>query len=179
MNTSYQVKTAQCMCKVKLHKLGFNCQEPSFLFVSICTELLGISNILNKCRVIFTKLVWRSFIVYILAEGGKCAGQKQDPHPPARGHCQKIQVGVKSVAESIEWFIEDLALLPSYVWLIAHPLPSVKLDRRHRERQRKRDNLLTGEGGRRLVEEPNHTTARKPAPLEILQYSLFRVFVLY
>jgi hypothetical protein len=33
MNTSYQVNTAQCMCMVKLHKLGFYCQEPSF-FIS-------------------------------------------------------------------------------------------------------------------------------------------------
>ncbi len=47
---------------------------------------------------------------------------------------------------------------------LARPLlpPSLvsKLDRRHTGRLRKRKNLLTGEGGGRLGEEPNHTTAR-------------------
>ncbi len=36
-----------------------------------------------------------------------------------------------------------------------------------------RDTLLTVEGGGKGVgEEPNHTTARKPGPLQIVQYSL-------
>jgi hypothetical protein len=34
---------------------------------------------------------------------------------------------------------------------------------------RKGDNLLTGEG---VGKEPNHTTARKPGPLKIIQFSL-------
>ncbi len=48
--------------------------------------------------------------------------------------------------------------------LVPHPPPppsSVsKLDRRHTGRLRKRDKLLTGEGGKGVGEEPNHTTAK-------------------
>jgi hypothetical protein len=47
--------------------------------------------------------------------------------------------------------------------------PFSKLDWRHTGRLRKKDSLLTGEGA---GVEPNHTTARKPGPLEIMQYSL-------
>jgi hypothetical protein len=60
--------------------------------------------------------------------------------------------------------MEDQAFSPSYDW--ASPLlsPGSKLDRRHKVRLRKRDNLLTreGEGG---GEELNHTAARMPGPL--------------
>jgi hypothetical protein len=35
-------------------------------------------------------------------------------------------------------------------------------------------NLLTGEGGGRVGEEPNHTIARMPGPLCNIQYSLSR-----
>jgi hypothetical protein len=52
--------------------------------------------------------------------------------------------------------------------LLAHPLPPSpvsKLDRRHRGRLRKRDILLTGEGGEGVGEEQSHKTARKPGPL--------------
>jgi hypothetical protein len=35
----------------------------------------------------------------------------------------------------------------------------------------KRDNLLTGEGGEGRGKEPNHTTARKPDPLQYIKYS--------
>ncbi len=55
------------------------------------------------------------------------------------------------------------------IWLYAHPL--YKLGRRHTGRQRKRDNLLTGDGGEEVGEEPKHTTAIKPGPLKIIQYS--------
>jgi hypothetical protein len=45
-------------------------------------------------------------------------------------------------------------------------LPVSKLDCRHTGRLRKRDKLLTGEGGGKGVgEESNHTTARKPLVL--------------
>jgi hypothetical protein len=37
--------------------------------------------------------------------------------------------------------------------------------RRHIGRQRKKDNLMSGEGGKRVGEEPNQTTSRKPGPL--------------
>ncbi len=37
---------------------------------------------------------------------------------------------------------------------------------------RKRDNLLTEVGYRKFREEPNHTTARNPGPLKIIQYCL-------
>jgi hypothetical protein len=51
------------------------------------------------------------------------------------------------------------------------------LDRRHTRRLRKRDNLLTGEGkGVGVMEEPNHTTASKPGPLQIIQYSLLYAY---
>ncbi len=52
-------------------------------------------------------------------------------------------------AESIEWFIERLSHC-RMIWLLPPsptPLSRHKLDRRHRGRLRKRDNLLTGEGG--------------------------------
>jgi hypothetical protein len=48
-----------------------------------------------------------------------------------------------------------------------------KLDRRHTVRPRIRDNLLKGKGG---GEEPNHTTAKKPAPLKYIKYSLDKCF---
>jgi hypothetical protein len=57
----------------------------------------------------------------------------------------------------------------SMIWLLPHtlpPSPGSKMDRPHTRRLRKRDNLLTGEG---VGKEPNHTTARKPGPLEIIQ----------
>jgi hypothetical protein len=51
--------------------------------------------------------------------------------------------------ESIVLFTEDQAFSPSYFGLLPHPPPSVsKLDRRHIRRLRKRENLLTGGGGR-------------------------------
>ncbi len=47
------------------------------------------------------------------------------------------------------------------------PTPSSlsKLDRRRTGRPSKRVNLLTGEGGEGVGEEPNHMTARKPCSL--------------
>jgi hypothetical protein len=41
------------------------------------------------------------------------------------------------------------------------PSPVSKLDRRDAGRLRRRDNWLAGEWERGIVEEPNHTTARK------------------
>jgi hypothetical protein len=55
------------------------------------------------------------------------------------------------------------------IWFLVHPLPTPspvsKLDRRNTGRLRKRDNLLTGEGGKGMGEESNQMTARKPEPL--------------
>ncbi len=59
------------------------------------------------------------------------------------------------------------------------PSPVSKLDRRHTGRLRKKDNLLTEEGGGGAGEGPNHTTAWKPGPLEIIQYSLSRCITFY
>ncbi len=57
-------------------------------------------------------------------------------------------------------------------WLLIPPHSHVsKLHRQHTGRLRKRDNLLTGGGGE-VSKEPNHTTARKPGSLQIIQYSL-------
>ncbi len=53
------------------------------------------------------------------------------------------------------------------VWFGTSPPRLVsKLDRQHTWRLWKRNNLLTGEGGKGVGEEPNHTTARKPSPLK-------------
>jgi hypothetical protein len=51
-----------------------------------------------------------------------------------------------------------------FVYLLPHASQSSvsKLDMRHKERLRKRDNLRTGEAGSK---ELNHTTARKPGLL--------------
>ncbi len=78
-----------------------------------------------------------------------------------RNSSLKLTVGINSThSESIKSFIEDQIFLPSYV--LAPPL-SIR-SARHRK-GRKRDNLLTGEGGGGRGSEPNHTAARKPGPL--------------
>ncbi len=52
-------------------------------------------------------------------------------------------------------------------------VPVSKLDRRRTGRVRKRNNLLTGEGGGEWREGAKSlTTARKPGPLLFIQYSL-------
>ncbi len=53
----------------------------------------------------------------------------------------------------------------------SHPSPFDKLDRRLTGRLRKRDNLMMGDGEWEWA-RPNHTTARKPGPLKIIQYSM-------
>jgi hypothetical protein len=53
------------------------------------------------------------------------------------------------------------------IWLLPHPYPlyaDSKLDRRHKGKLRKGDNMQVGEG-EGVGEEPNQTTARKPSPL--------------
>jgi hypothetical protein len=57
-------------------------------------------------------------------------------------------------------------------WLHLHPLSSQYILDRHTGRLRKRDNLLTGEEEVGGGVEPNHMTAKKPDPLQIIQYSL-------
>ncbi len=91
-------------------------------------------------------------------KGGGCI----PPPPPPR----------KVARESIECFEEDDAF--SWLYDLAPcPAPSPpflisKLDRRHTERLRKEACWWQREVG----EEPDHTTAREPGPLEIIQYSL-------
>ncbi len=53
--------------------------------------------------------------------------------------------------ESIERFVEDQAFSPSY-------------DLEHRKTEKERQ-LAQEKGGKRVGEEPNHTTAKKPGPL--------------
>ncbi len=57
--------------------------------------------------------------------------------------------------------------------LAMHPLSSLSLQQVVSLSQSslcRRSSLLSGDVG----EEPNHTTARKPDPLQIIQYSLLR-----
>ncbi len=63
-------------------------------------------------------------------------------------------------------------------------VPVSKLDRGRTGRGRKRNNLLTGEGGGEWEGVKSLTTARKPGPLLFIQYSLarshtFRAWVSY
>ncbi len=77
------------------------------------------------------------------------------------------------IPESNEWFTEDQAFSRSYGLAPPPPPPPVsKRDRRHTGRQRKRDNLLMGEGVWDVREKPNHTTTIKHSSLYIIQYSL-------
>ncbi len=68
------------------------------------------------------------------------------------------------------------------VWFGSSPtLPPVgKLNRRHTERLRKRNNLLKEKRGYRMGDEPNLTTARKPDPLQIINIlsGLLHFFIL-
>jgi hypothetical protein len=71
-------------------------------------------------------------------------------------------------AQSSKWIIENQAFLSFYGLApspFPHPppLPLRMLHWRHTGSLRKRDNLLTGEGGG----EPNHKTAKMPGPLYI------------
>ncbi len=74
--------------------------------------------------------------------------------------------------ESTEWFIEGQASSP--ILLLVHPLPLSRQKGRpatHRKTEKERQ-LAHGRGGKGVGEEPNHSTARKPGPLQIIQYSL-------
>ncbi len=66
------------------------------------------------------------------------------------------------------WMFYRGPVILAVVWFGSSPSPPSfvsKLDRRHTGRLRRIFNLLTGEGGKRLWEEPNHATARNPGPL--------------
>jgi hypothetical protein len=63
------------------------------------------------------------------------------------------------------------------IWLLAHHLhffPVRNLDRRHTGRMRKRDNFLTGEGGRGGGEEPTESYDRKK-PWSSINHSILSV----
>jgi hypothetical protein len=72
--------------------------------------------------------------------------------------------GAEPVLESIEKMIYRGSGSLAVVWFGSSPTPPVsKLNRRRRHtvRLRKRDNLLTGEGGGKGVDQdPNHSTAK-------------------
>jgi hypothetical protein len=67
-------------------------------------------------------------------------------------------------SETIELFIEDQALSPSYDLAPPPPRrpPSVNSSRPATHKKTERDILLTKEG---VGVEPNHTKARKPGPV--------------
>ncbi len=70
------------------------------------------------------------------------------------------------------------------IWLLPHPLPSPvsKLDRRHTGRLRKRDNLLTEEGGRRresLVFYKSFNTLCSNAQTAYILLKVFPSCILY
>ncbi len=73
-------------------------------------------------------------------------------------HCINVRGSV--ILHNIEWFIEGQAFSWSYDLVPRPPpppsCPVSKLDRRHTGKLKKRDNLLTGEGGEGVGEEPNH-----------------------
>ncbi len=65
------------------------------------------------------------------------------------------------------WMIYREPGFLAVVWFCSSTPSTVrKLDRRNAGRERKRDNLLRGVGGR--GEEPNHKTARKLGPQQII-----------
>ena len=74
------------------------------------------------------------------------------------------------------WMIYREPGFLAVVWFSSSPTPSPplvsKLDRRHTERLRNKRQLFDRRGGKGVGEEPNNTTARKPGPLGIIQYSL-------
>jgi hypothetical protein len=79
-----------------------------------------------------------------------------------------------SIPESIQRFLVDFLVV---VWFGSSPTPSPhSVSSTGDDTQlklRKRDNLLTREG-EGVGEEPYHATARKPGPLQIIQYSLLQ-----
>ncbi len=68
--------------------------------------------------------------------------------------------------ESIEWHKEDHAFLRSYnLAPPLHPTPSASCLSKFPV------ELPDGTGGQGVREEQNHTTARIPSPLKLIQYS--------
>ena len=84
----------------------------------------------------------------------------------------------EAVAENIKLFIEVQDFLPSYdlvIWLIPHPLPrSHQQSRPATHRKTEEERQYAGRRVELVGEEPNHTTARKPGSLKIIQYSLHK-----
>jgi hypothetical protein len=79
-------------------------------------------------------------------------------------------------SESIECFIEGRAFPRSYDLAPRPPLPPSLSHQQagpatHRTSEKERQ-VADGGGGKGVSEESNHTTARKPFPLLIIQYSL-------
>jgi hypothetical protein len=70
---------------------------------------------------------------------------------------------IRVSTESVEWFIEEQALLPSYD-LGPSPPSSLQFVSLLHSFWCRRSSLLTGKG-EGVGEEPNRTTARKPGPL--------------
>ncbi len=79
-------------------------------------------------------------------------------------------MAVQTVLKSIERFIEDQAFWPSYVIALPPPLRPLPHSRKYKLDRRHTGKLM--EEGKGVGQEPKHTTARKPGPLYIIQYSL-------
>jgi hypothetical protein len=82
---------------------------------------------------------------------------------------------MKNSKESTELFIENQPFSRSYDWAPQPYTPSSvsNLDRRQLRRLRKRDNLLTGEGGGRGAEsfDLNHSLSDKQYRYPVLERS--------
>ncbi len=72
-----------------------------------------------------------------------------------------------SQPESIERFIEDEAFPPSYDLAPPRPLPPYRVSQARQNTETEKDLVDEGGGG-----ELNHTMARKPGHLYIIEYSL-------
>ncbi len=102
-------------------------------------------------------------------EGGGGRGGRHLTTPTLQQRSGPVSSGhiVFRASESTEGFIEGHAFSQSYDLAPRPFLPPSsgrKLDWRHTERLRKRNNWVTGEG-EGVGEEPDHTIARKTGPL--------------
>jgi hypothetical protein len=92
-----------------------------------------------------------------------------------RLYCTSMET--RPIPQSTEWFIEDQAYSASYDLTLSHPLPPFPRHSTTGDTQEDWEIETTYWRERRdgVREEPNHTTARKPGNLFIIQYSLFYI----
>ncbi len=120
--------------------LSQSCWWCCYLFIEIACTVVGRSAAYIR-RVSFIQIAFYFFVIFrfwslqyfdelVTGQYGHTTGEL---HTESTG---------------IEWFKEDQALSPSYDFTPAPPpLPSISSPALHTGRLRKRDNLLTGEGG--------------------------------